>query len=83
MTLLAKRTPVPEVELMAGGGVRDAADLRAGRRRNAGALVATAPTAAPSGDGELRALGARRVPRDVDPRRLSSRASGDAVTSIT
>lgn len=47
----------PEVELLAGGGVRDAADLRAlAGAGTAGALVATALHGGAIGAGELRAL---------------------------
>jgi phosphoribosylformimino-5-aminoimidazole carboxamide ribotide isomerase len=47
----------PDVELLAGGGVRDAGDLRAlARAGAAGALVATALHAGAIGPDELRAL---------------------------
>jgi phosphoribosylformimino-5-aminoimidazole carboxamide ribotide isomerase len=47
----------PDVELLAGGGVRDAADLRALAAAGArGALVATALHGGAIGAGELRAL---------------------------
>jgi phosphoribosylformimino-5-aminoimidazole carboxamide ribotide isomerase len=47
----------PELELLAGGGVRGAADLRAlGGAGAAGALVATALHSGAIGAGELRAL---------------------------
>ena len=47
----------PDVELLAGGGVRDAADLRALAGAGAsGALVATALHGGAIGAGELRAL---------------------------
>ena len=49
---------VPELELLAGGGVRDVADLRAlGDAGAAGALVATALHSGAIGRGELGALG--------------------------
>ena len=48
----------PEVELLAGGGVRDAADLRAlAEAGAAGALVATALHCGAIGRDDLRALG--------------------------
>jgi phosphoribosylformimino-5-aminoimidazole carboxamide ribotide isomerase len=48
----------PEVELLAGGGVRDVADLRAlAEAGAAGALVATALHSGAIGRDELRALG--------------------------
>ncbi len=51
------RARVPEVELLAGGGVRDAADLRAlAEAGAAGALVATALHTGAIGRDELRAL---------------------------
>jgi phosphoribosylformimino-5-aminoimidazole carboxamide ribotide isomerase len=47
----------PDVELLAGGGVRDAADLRAlAAAGTSGALVATALHGGAIGAGELRAL---------------------------
>jgi phosphoribosylformimino-5-aminoimidazole carboxamide ribotide isomerase len=51
------RSRVPEVDLLAGGGVRDAADLRAlADAGAAGALVATALHSGAIGADELRAL---------------------------
>jgi len=51
------RARVPDVELLAGGGVRDAADLRAlADAGAAGALVATALHSGAIGADELRAL---------------------------
>jgi phosphoribosylformimino-5-aminoimidazole carboxamide ribotide isomerase len=48
----------PELELLAGGGVRDVADLRAlAEAGAAGALVATALHGGAIGRGDLRALG--------------------------
>ena len=48
----------PELELLAGGGVRDAADLRAlAEAGAAGALVATALHSGALGRDDLRALG--------------------------
>jgi phosphoribosylformimino-5-aminoimidazole carboxamide ribotide isomerase len=48
----------PEVELLAGGGVRDVADLRAlADAGAAGALVATALHSGAIGADDLRALG--------------------------
>jgi phosphoribosylformimino-5-aminoimidazole carboxamide ribotide isomerase len=48
----------PELELLAGGGVRDVADLRAlGEAGAAGALVATALHSSAIGPDELRSLG--------------------------
>jgi phosphoribosylformimino-5-aminoimidazole carboxamide ribotide isomerase len=48
----------PELELLAGGGVRDVADLRAlAEAGAAGALVATALHSGAIGPDELRALG--------------------------
>jgi HisA/HisF family protein len=59
------RTRFPELELLAGGGVRDIADLRAlAEAGAAGALVATALHGGAIGAGELRAL-SRRLPPDV------------------
>jgi uncharacterized protein related to proFAR isomerase len=53
----ALRARVPEVELLAGGGVRDAADLRAlAAAGAAGALVATALHSGTITAEELRAL---------------------------
>jgi phosphoribosylformimino-5-aminoimidazole carboxamide ribotide isomerase len=50
----------PELELLAGGGVRDVADLRAlAQAGAAGALVATALHGGAIGHDELRALGDR------------------------
>jgi len=55
--LAALRARVPGVALLAGGGVRDAADLRAlAGAGAAGALVATALHGGAIGPGELRAL---------------------------
>jgi HisA/HisF family protein len=52
------RARFPELELLAGGGVRDVADLRAlGEAGAAGALVATALHSSAIGSDELRALG--------------------------
>jgi phosphoribosylformimino-5-aminoimidazole carboxamide ribotide isomerase len=52
------RARFPELELLAGGGVRDVADLRAlGEAGAAGALVATALHSSAIGPDELRALG--------------------------
>jgi phosphoribosylformimino-5-aminoimidazole carboxamide ribotide isomerase len=57
----------PEVELLAGGGVRDLADLRAlAEAGAAGALVATALHRGAIGAEELRALSPRRS-RDALP----------------
>jgi phosphoribosylformimino-5-aminoimidazole carboxamide ribotide isomerase len=58
VTLVAElRARVPEVELLAGGGVRDADDLRAlARAGAAGALVATALHGGGIDPAELRAL---------------------------
>ena len=59
MALLARaaRPGVPDVELLAGGGVRDAGDLRAlAGAGAAGALVATALHGGAIGADELRAL---------------------------
>ena len=51
------RARFPELELLAGGGVRDAADLRAlADAGAAGALVATALHSGAIGPGDLRAL---------------------------
>jgi phosphoribosylformimino-5-aminoimidazole carboxamide ribotide isomerase len=51
------RARFPELELLAGGGVRDAADLRAlAEAGAAGALVATALHCGAIGPGELQAL---------------------------
>jgi uncharacterized protein related to proFAR isomerase len=50
----------PELELLAGGGVRDIADLRAlAEAGAAGALVATALHGRAIGPDELRPLGQR------------------------
>jgi phosphoribosylformimino-5-aminoimidazole carboxamide ribotide isomerase len=55
--LAALHARLPEVALLAGGGVRDAADLRAlADAGAAGALVATALHGGAIGAGELRAL---------------------------
>jgi phosphoribosylformimino-5-aminoimidazole carboxamide ribotide isomerase len=52
------RARFPELELLAGGGVRDVADLRAlGEAGAAGALVATALHSSAIGPDELRPLG--------------------------
>ena len=52
------RARFPELELLAGGGVRDVADLRAlGEAGAAGALVATALHSGAIGPDELRRLG--------------------------
>jgi phosphoribosylformimino-5-aminoimidazole carboxamide ribotide isomerase len=58
VTLLAElRSRFPDVELLAGGGVRHAGDLRAlAGAGAAGALVATALHGGAIGPGELRAL---------------------------
>ena len=68
----------PELDLLAGGGVRDLADLRAlAEAGAAGALVATALHGGAIGSEELRALSPRRS-RDAlparPPRRHRSRA---------
>jgi phosphoribosylformimino-5-aminoimidazole carboxamide ribotide isomerase len=57
------RTRFPELELLAGGGVRDLGDLRAlAEAGAAGALVATALHGGAIGAGELRALSPRGPP---------------------
>jgi len=57
--ITALRARFPELALLAGGGVRDAADLRAlGDADAAGALVATALHSGAIGAGDLRAVGA-------------------------
>ena len=58
----ALATRFPELELLAGGGVRDARDLRAlAEAGAAGALVATALHGGAIGPDELRALGGHRT----------------------
>jgi phosphoribosylformimino-5-aminoimidazole carboxamide ribotide isomerase len=68
----------PELELLAGGGVRDVADLRAlAEAGAAGALVATALHGGAIGPGELGALSrrpSRGAPPARPPRRPRSRA---------
>jgi phosphoribosylformimino-5-aminoimidazole carboxamide ribotide isomerase len=68
----------PEVDLFAGGGVRDVADLRAlAEAGAAGALVATALHGGAIGPEELRALSRRPprgAPRAQPPRRRRSLA---------
>ena len=69
----------PEVELLAGGGVRDLADLRAlAEAGAAGALVATALHHGAIGPGELRAL---RDPGGRQPTTVSSCSASAAATS--
>ncbi|MGH3101668.1 MAG: HisA/HisF-related TIM barrel protein [Thermoleophilia bacterium] len=71
-------TRFPDLELLAGGGVRDLADLRAlAEAGAAGALVATALHGGAIGTGELRALSRRASPdalRARPPRRRPSPA---------
>ena len=68
----------PELELLVGGGVREAADLRALAEAGAdGALVATALHGGAIGPDELRALSRRQspnAPRARPPRRPPSPA---------
>ena len=69
----------PELELLAGGGVRDLADLRAlAEAGAAGALVATALHGGAIGPGELRALGERG---GCQPTNLSKCSASAAATS--
>jgi phosphoribosylformimino-5-aminoimidazole carboxamide ribotide isomerase len=69
----------PELELLAGGGVRDIDDLRAlGEAGAAGALVATALHGGGIGPGELRALGERG---GSQPTRFSRCSASAAATS--
>jgi phosphoribosylformimino-5-aminoimidazole carboxamide ribotide isomerase len=72
------RDRFPELELLAGGGVRDVADLCAlAEAGAAGALVATALHGGSIGRGELRALSrppSPSAPRERPPRRPPSSA---------
>jgi HisA/HisF family protein len=66
----------PEVELLAGGGVRDLADLRAlAEAGAAGALVATALHQGAIGPGELRALRDSGGPQSTTVSRCSTSAA--------
>jgi phosphoribosylformimino-5-aminoimidazole carboxamide ribotide isomerase len=76
----------PELELLAGGGVRDAGDLRAlAEAGAAGALVATALHGGAIGPGELRALGerGRRHPTTVSKCSASAAATSTPVARST
>jgi phosphoribosylformimino-5-aminoimidazole carboxamide ribotide isomerase len=69
----------PEVELLAGGGVRDLADLRAlAEAGAAGALLATALHHGGIGPGDLRALG---EPGGRQPTTVSRCSASAAATS--
>ena len=73
----------PELELLAGGGVRDVADLRAlAEAGAAGALVATALHGGAIGPGELRAL-AERQPTTVSRCSASAAATSTPVARST
>jgi phosphoribosylformimino-5-aminoimidazole carboxamide ribotide isomerase len=72
----------PELELLAGGGVRDVADLRAlAEAGAAGALVATALHGGAIGPDELRALG--RHPTTVSKCSASAAATSTPVARST
>jgi phosphoribosylformimino-5-aminoimidazole carboxamide ribotide isomerase len=76
----------PDVELLAGGGVRDLADLRAlAEAGAAGALVATALHHGAIGPGDLRALGDRggRQPTTVSRCSASAAATSTPVARST
>ena len=76
----------PEVELLAGGGVRDLADLRAlAEAGAAGALVATALHDGAIGPGELRALSdsGGRQPTTVSRCSASAAATSTPVARST
>jgi phosphoribosylformimino-5-aminoimidazole carboxamide ribotide isomerase len=76
----------PELELLAGGGVRDLADLRAlAEAGAAGALVATALHGGAIGPDDLRALGERggRHPTTVSRCSASAAATSTLVAPST
>jgi phosphoribosylformimino-5-aminoimidazole carboxamide ribotide isomerase len=80
------RARFPELELLAGGGVRDLADLRAlAEAGAAGALVATALHGGALGPDELRALGERggRQPTAVSRCSASAAATSTPVARST
>jgi phosphoribosylformimino-5-aminoimidazole carboxamide ribotide isomerase len=80
------RSRFPELELLAGGGVRDLADLRALAEAGAGgALVATSLHSGAIGPDELRALGegAGRQPTTVSKRSVSAAATSTPVARST
>jgi phosphoribosylformimino-5-aminoimidazole carboxamide ribotide isomerase len=80
------RSRFPELELLAGGGVRDLADLRAVAEAGAGgALVATALHSGAIGPDELRALGEGngRQPTTVSKRSASAAATSTPVARST
>ena len=80
------RVRFPELELLAGGGVRDVADLRAlAQAGAAGALVATALHGGAIGPGELRALGERggRQPTNLSKCSASAAATSTPVARST
>jgi phosphoribosylformimino-5-aminoimidazole carboxamide ribotide isomerase len=80
------RARFPHLELLAGGGVRDAADLRAlAEAGAAGALVATVLHVGAIGPDELRALGERdgRQPTTVSKCSASAAATSTPVARST
>jgi phosphoribosylformimino-5-aminoimidazole carboxamide ribotide isomerase len=73
----------PEFELLAGGGVRDLADLRAlAEAGAAGALVATALHSGAIGPGELRALGERGGRQPTTVSKCSTRAAATSTPVV-